>query len=320
MEYRRLTREDRYQIEALLQRGLSLRSIARQLDRSPSTVSREIRRLKINRDTYRAEEAERKSQILRRQSHPELCRVDDEIKHYIQKKIRRSWSPRQVSIGIASELKRSLCHHTVYRWIDRDRNEGGDLWTRLRRIGKQTEKRKIYQCPRRLEGRRMIDERPKVVDKRNRLGDYERDLILGKAGGTALLTIVDRATRLVKIGWISKICSNQVHRETLRLLKNEIVHTITNDNGTEFSRHATTAKSLKAKIYFSHPYRSWERGTNENTNGRLRQYFPRREDIGKPTRRTLRRIAEELNERPRQCLGFKTGLQVYKTLRSKVLR
>jgi IS30 family transposase len=315
MSYCRLTREERYQIEALLKSGIGIRQIARQLGRSASTVCREIR----VEGGYQADLREKRAEALRRLPHPELRRVRGVVENYVQQKIFDDWSPEQIVGRLEMTHKIRVSYQSVYRYLKKDRANKGKLWKHLRVLRKQRKDKMPRVKPTRLLDRTMIENRPKEVELRKRLGDYERDTVMGKRDGPMLLTAVDRTSRLLKLAIIEKKCSNLIHKATVQILRNEPLHTITNDNGTEFSRHKETAIALKAKIYFSNAFRSWERGTNENTNGLLRQYFPKKKPIARLKRSEILKIENKLNSRPRKCLGFKTPLEVHR-LKSLVLR
>lgn len=312
MGYHRLTLRERYRIEALIESGKSIRQTAKALNRSPSTISRELKRL---RGRYDASCADQRAFFLK--TKPQLNRrmVVGPVKAHIVKKLREDWSPEQISGRMRLE-NNSLCHpshQTIYRFIYEDRRLGGKLFKHLRILRRQRKDRKVakYGTYSHMVKRRMIDERPKIVEKRARLGDFERDTVLGKFNGSVLLTIVDRTSRLLKLAWLPKKTAREAHEATVKLLKHESVCTITNDNGGEFRRHALTEQELQTKVYFSKAYCSWERGTNENLNGLLRQYYPRSQDIGKPTPSELRRVQERLNNRPRKCLGYQTPNEVH---------
>lgn len=313
MGYRRLAPRDRYQLEAYFQSELGVREISRRLKVAPSTISRELRR---GAGGYSAEAAQADAELKRRTRADGRLKIKGGLEAKIVSRLRADWSPEQIAIDLGE-----ISHQSIYRHIKRRRT---DLRVHLRILKKQRKDRaktNWQRSPEPLGNREFIDQRPKIVERRVRLGDLERDTVLGKVNSTRLLTIVDRRSRLIRIALIEKKCSRLIHRETLRLLKNEKVHTITNDNSTEFARHEETAHALGAKVYFSKAYRSWERGTNENMNGLLRQYFPRRSEIGTPTRAYLRKIERRLNTRPRKCLGWKTPLQVHTELKAgKVLR
>ena len=320
MNYHRMTPADRYRIEGYLQSDLSIRAIARKLNRSPSSISREIKSFERN-GRYRAEFAINKSVKLRWKNKRRF-KIHSRLKKLVTEKILIDWSPAQISAWLKTK-DIALSKQTIYRFIEREKKTDNTLTKHLRILRKERQDRKkpAWKPPsERLTKRTWIDERPKIVNKRSRLGDFERDTVFGKINGPLLLTLVDRTSRYAKIEWVEKKCSILIHEATVRALKNEVLHTITNDNGTEFVKHEMTAEALKTKIYFSRAYRSWERGTNENFNGLLRQYFPRRKCIGRPTRRELDRIEKLINSRPKKVLGWKTPLEVHRLKRSQVLR
>jgi IS30 family transposase len=312
MGYRRLALKDRYQIEAYLQSGFSLREIAKILNFSPSTLSREIRKAKH----YNAEFAQRIAKRRGLSRYATRLKIKGKLKKVICSELLKDWSPEQITGRMKLKGKVCVSHQTIYRFIAREKLSGGNLFKHLRILrkeGKDRSKIKWRPHPEVLKGRRFIKERPQIVETRKRFGDLERDTVFGKANGTLLLTIVDRKSRLLRLKWLKKKCSKLVHKATISALRGEQIKTITNDNGTEFAQHHKTAKTLNAKIYFSHAYRSWERGTNENINGLLRQYYPRKKAIGYPTKREVRMIERRINTRPRKGLGYLTPLEVHKS-------
>lgn len=317
--YQRLTPGERYQIKALKESGLSIREIAKNLRREPSSISRELKRNKGDR-AYRPMEAQAKW-LSRRQNIGPKRAITGRLKRQIDSLLQIQWSPEQISARLRNQ-KRTVSHETIYQYVYWDQKVGGVLYLNLRRKRRW---RKTHQASRNFKnvGKRVnqlwIDERPKLVEKRRRLGDYERDTMLGKKGAPILLTMVDRTSRLTKIALISGINAEQAHKATISLLKRLTVKTITNDNGPEFALHKKTAKALGAKIYFNHPYSSWQRGTNENTNGLIRQYYPKGYDFSTVTPKDIKRLEHLLNSRPRKCLDYKSPLEVHRKL-SRVLR
>ena len=323
MSYSRLTREDRYQIEALVNSGHGIRAIARQLRKEASTISREVNKIRGTSGLYSAAKAD---ELARQQLHaPHLStrKIQAKVESYVRRKLEIDWSPEQIAGRIQAEGKMvPLSLMTIYRYIERDKAAGGKLWRRLRILRKQRKNRKAPQWHPHyfLPDRVPINKRPKIVEARKRLGDYERDTVLGKRGGEVLLTIVDRTSRVLHLDCLKKSTAKAIHKSTVSLLKRKAKHTITNDNGFEFSHHAKTADSLKVRIYFSSSYRAWERETNENTNGLLRQYFPKKTPIGPISKRQLKQIELRINTRPRKILGFRTPLEVEDQLNRQVLR
>ena len=316
--FRRLTREERYQIQALIDTGLSIRETARHLKRSPSTVCRELPK-GISHGSYCPARANRETERLKRLPIPERRKVRGEIQTYILSKLALDWSPEQMAGRLRFERGHTVISTpTIYKFLEQNKVYGGELWKRLRILRKQRKDRKQahWKPKEHLPGRVMIEKRPKIVELRKRLGDYERDTVRGRVNRAMLLTLVDRTSRLVKIERIAKNSSELVHQATVTALKNEPVKTITNDNGTEFSKHYKTKKALRAPVYFANSYRSWERGTNENTNGLIRQYFPKRKKKDPPNKKRLKQIERLLNNRPRKVLGFKTPAEVHRQLKS----
>ncbi len=315
MQYIRLTREERYQIQALSSSGQGIRQIARVTFRNPSTISRELR-TGARSGKYCAEKADQMATKLRCRPKLKNRRIVGALEKHILAKLEEDWSPEQIWGRCKLEKRPCVSPPTIYRYIYRDRKIYGQLWRHLRILrieGK--DRRKTNRVIRRyLPERLPISDRPTIVEKRIRLGDYERDTVLGKRGRSALLTAVDRTSRLLKLAWLPKNSCEAVHRATVSLLKNEPLKTITNDNGFEFIRHKKTSKSLGTAIYFSKAFRSWERGTNENTNGLLRQYFPKKKDIGTVRRSCIRKIEHRINSRPRKTLGYRTPLEVHRAL------
>lgn len=313
--YLRMTREQRYQIQSLVQSGRGVREIGRILNRSGSTICRELKRLPRTQP-YDAEKAHLDYQKCRFRK---PFKIKGSLRRYICNRLNRDWSPEQI-VGRMKREKHPLrvSHQTIYnslyRWAKwRDRH-----WKKLRTQRKKQWSRrnakknwKIGKIPNRI----WIDDRPKIVELRKRFGDYERDTLHGKFNKTMLLSIVERKSRKVTLALIPKKTSYIVHFATVQALNGRRVYSITNDNGAEFREHELTSRELKTKVYFSHPYHSWERGTNENMNGFIRQYFPRRTDLTAVTKSQLQEVELKLNHRPRKCLAYKTPEEVYRTPR-----
>lgn len=310
MGYRRLTAKDRCQIEVLVRNGFGVRRIARELGVSPSSISRELTR---NSKKYAAEVAGAKAKKRISSRHLGKFKIRGDLKRSIREKLLQDWSPDQIAEDLSRRKKAKVSAKSIYRYIARDKLKSGSLTSHLRILRKQRKDRtspKWRPAVVRIYNRKPIQERPKIVNKRSRLGDIERDTVFGVHNGPLLLTMVDRKSRYTRIAWIPKKCSELVHQATVEALKGTGVKTITNDNGPEFAKHEKTSKELNAQIYFSRAYASWERGTNENTNGLLRQYFPRKQDIGQLTKRQVTAIENKLNDRPRKCLGYLTPREI----------
>ena len=313
MSYRRLTLKNRYQIEAYLSSGLSIRTISKKLGVCASSISRELK--KTEKDNYLAESAQQITTQRNTRRFKKRYKIKGSLENYVRAKLLQDWSPEQIVGRLKLEdPTQRISHQSIYRFIAREKKIHGSLWKHLRILRKQRKDRTKVgwkPCPEPLKERQFIQDRPKIVETRQRLGDLERDSLLGKANGSLLLTIVDRKSRLLRLQWLPQKSSRLIHKATIQALKKTKTHTITNDNGTEFARHQQTAKELNISIYFSRAFRSWERGTNENLNGLIRQYFPRRKDIGRPSSKHLRSIETKINSRPRKCLGYKTPIEIH---------
>jgi IS30 family transposase len=233
--------------------------------------------------------------------------IDDATWQFAQEMLILQWSPEQIS-GHAA-----ISPETVYQRVYADKRTGGLLWKNLR-CQKQRKKR-YGKIDRRgtIPNRLSIDDRPAIVETRSRIGDWEADTIIGKNHRQAIVSIVERKTGLTLIRKVERKTAQAVSQAMTGLLKPHLrkVHTITSDNGREFAGHEEIAATLKADFYFAHPYSSWERGTNENTNGLIRQYFPKNRDFTTITQQEIDTAMERLNNRPRKRLGYQTPNQVF---------
>ena len=250
----------------------------------------------------------------RHRKKPKAIRLGVEQINYIDEKIEQEWSPEQISLTMVMAGISSVSHETIYRYLQKDREQGGTLYTGLRH--KRRKYRKRYGGSDRrghIKDRVSIEERPTIVEERSRIGDFEIDTVIGKNHKQALVTIVDRYSKLTLIKKVTHKRAELVRITAVELLSpiSHWVHTITSDNGKEFAEHEKISKAIKADIYFAHPYSSWERGTNENTNGLIRQYFPKGTRFEEITDEQIRVVQEKLNRRPRKTLGFKTPYELF---------
>jgi IS30 family transposase len=231
----------------------------------------------------------------------------------VERLLRKDWSPEQISLWLAQEKRLAISHEWIYQYVLEDKRRGGDLHRHLRCQKPRKKRYGTYDRRGQLPNRISIDERPPIVERRTRLGDWELDTIIGKGHKQAIVSLTERKSRLALIAKVPTKEAEGVKEAVLRLLTplSEHVHTITSDNGKEFARHEAIAESLNADFYFAHPYASWERGLNENTNGLIRQYFPKGCDFTTITNKDIRRVMDKLNNRPRKCLGMKTPNQVF---------
>lgn len=310
--YSQLTQEQRYHISGLHKAGNTKTYIADEVGVHKSTISREMRRNSGERG-YRPQQAHQFA-LDKREEAEKHIKFTKELQQIVVEKIMLDWSPDQISGYLKKNGAADISHERIYQFILADKKAGGTLYTHLRH-GKKKRKKRYGAKDRRgqIKNRVSIDERPKIVDKKQRIGDWEGDTIIGKQQQKAIVTLVDRASKLTRIGPVATKHADAVSTIMIDLLKpmKDITHTITLDNGKEFSAHEKVAKSLNSHVYFAHPYSSWERGLNENTNGLIRQYIPKGssfEGIGKDR---IKFIENRLNDRPRKILGYYTPNEVY---------
>ncbi len=319
--YTHLAQDQRYQIYALLKEKTPQSRIAEILGVDKSTISRELRRNRGARGYFPAQAHRFALDRRRDKSFPRIARETwSEVEDLLRG---RQWSPEQISGRFAHAGRPRVSHERIYQYVLADKGRGGDLHEHLRCRKKRRRRYGTYRRRGPIPGRTSIDERPAVVERRERLGDWEADTVIGKGSGEVLVTLVERRSRLTRMARASRRGAKEVERAILSLLAPlaDHVHTITSDNGSEFARHASLATSLKALFFFAHPYASWERGLNENTNGLIRQYFPKSRDFATVTRDEIRTVTDKLDNRPRKSLGFKTPNEVWcETIPSVALR
>ncbi|MDE2196288.1 MAG: IS30 family transposase, partial [Gammaproteobacteria bacterium] len=308
--YTQLTREQRYQIYAYGKAGLNQSETARQLQVHKSTISREMGRNRGRRG-YRPKQAQTRCDLRRAESY--RARIGVSEWERVEALIRREWSPVQVRDRLAEEGQRPISHEWIYQYLCRDKQAGGTLYRFLRC---QRQRRKRYGRPERrgqLVERVSIEERPAIVERRSRIGDWEGDTLIGRHQRGVLVSLVERKSGYTVLAALRRRTASAFREATVRLLRphQARVHTLTLDNGKEGAQHERIASSLDARVYFAHPYCSWERGTNENTNGLIRQYFPKRRNLTTVTQRELDHAMHRLNHRPRKRLGFKTPYEVF---------
>ncbi len=312
MKYHRLTQEERYQIYALLKEGLSMSAIAKNIGKDKSTISRELKRNKGQRG-YRPKQAHTFAKERVRLKIKSTYLQEEQIK-YIKEKIELKWSPQQISGRMKIDGLSPVSHETIYRYILRDKDNGGKLYLNLRHKHKRYKKR-YGSSDRRGEipNKTSIEERPSIVEEKKRIGDFEVDLIIGRDHKQALVTMVDRKSKFTLIKKIPHKQSSLVEVAFIEMLLplKQWVHTITTDNGKEFAAHESIAKRLDADFYFCHPYASWERGLNENTNGLIRQFFPKGSEFTNITQTQVLKVQNNLNHRPRKSLDYKTPAEVF---------
>jgi len=319
MHYTQLTQEQRYHIWALKKAGFNQTDIAHQVGVHKSTISRELRRNTGQRG-YRPKQAHSLA-TSRQQERARIPHITTATWEMVEDGLRQEWSPEQVSGWLWRQHQVRVSHERIYQYVYDDKRTGGTLHTHLRC---QKQRRKRYGSRDRrgqLANRRSISERPAIVESRSRLGDWEADTIVGKGHQQAIVSLTERKSKLTLLAKVEQATAEAVETAMSRLLGPLAprVHTITSDNGREFARHQQIAATLRADFYFAHPYASWERGLNENTNGLVRQYFPKGSDFTGITDAEVEAVMQRLNHRPRKTLDFQTPHQVFFQLTSVAL-
>jgi len=309
MNYRQLTREQRYQIQILIKEGYNQTQIALRLGFDKSTISRELRR-NCGEHGYFPNQADVMAHRRRRHSHGP--RIPRETWRRVERLLRQQWSPEQISGRLKLERHRTVSHERIYLYVYADKRRGGLLHCHLRSQKKQRKRYGGYVRRGQIPNRIGIEQRPAIVARKRRFGDWEADTIIGAKHQGAILSLVERKSKLTRLHKLQTKAASEVKDRTIALLAPlaDRVHTITVDNGKEFVLHEETAAALQARIYFSHPYAAWERGLNENTNGLVRQYFPKKHDFTAITNREVKQVEQRLNDRPRKTLGYRTPNEV----------
>jgi IS30 family transposase len=308
--YTQLTQEQRYQIYALMKAGLNQTQTAAIVGVDKSTIGRELRRNTGQRG-YRPQQAHQF--CLQRRQQKAQPRIASSTWRFVERLLREEWSPEQIAHSLRLHKHLSVSHEWIYQHVLADKQVGGTLYRHLRCQKQRRKRYGVYSRRGRIPQAISIEQRPAIVDTRRRVGDWELDTVIGRHHRQALVTLVERKSRIMLTAKVLRKTAEQVNRAVIQLLKplRRWVHTITVDNGKEFTDHQTLAKALHARVYFAHPFASWERGLNENTNGLIRQYFPKKHDFTRITQTQIEQVMDKLNNRPRKCLGFKTPNQVF---------
>ena len=313
MAYHQITREERYTIWALRRQEKSVAEIARALGRHRSTIHREVRR-NCGRANgfYRPLQAHGYAHTRRSHSRRNF-RLTAQDWDLVEDLLKEDWSPEQIAGRLDLEGRLQICHETIYRHVWNDKRHGGFLHTHLRQATKKRRKRHgTYDSRGRVAGKRPIEQRPASAGNRSRVGHWEADTMLGR-GKPCVVTLVERKTGYLEIGKLNARTAQQLSHRTTQLIQRQPrpVRTITADNGTEFHSYADIERATDARFYFATPHHAWERGTNENTNGLIRQYLPKRQNMASLTQYDCNAIARKLNRRPRKRLGYQTPEERY---------
>ena len=305
MSYKHLSQTERYQIYSLMKAGQNIQTIAQILGRHKSTISREVLRNAGLRG-YRPRQAENLRQQ-RSQESRNARQVDPVTRNLVAERLGLQWSPEQIAASLP------ISHETIYQHVYADKAQGGLLWKNLRC---QKKRRKRYASAKsrrgQIIGRRPIAQRPASVETRSQVGHWEGDTVIGAGHKQAIVTLVERKSGYAVISHVIQKTSDLVSKAIITSLGPLAlcVKTVTYDNGKEFADHAVVDKALKSTAYFADPYSSWQRGSNENFNGLLRQYIPKKRPLSTVTASELKKIQDLINHRPRKRLGYKTPHEV----------
>lgn len=315
MKYQQITSEDRYIISTLRKQGLSAPQIAANMGRHRSTINRELKRNSCHHidGGYRPSKADRRTVARRRRSRRNRRYTEADFS-IVRELLRRQWSPDQIT-GFLTRLRLpAFSHETIYQYVWRDKAQGGTLWTHLRQSPKQRRKRyKAYDSRGRLAGKRNISERPTSVESRRYRGHWEIDTVMGKGSLDCIVTLLERKTGYLMIGKLKDRTMGSLNKKTKALIRRDpwSFKTITADNGTEFNGYQKIEESCDVRFYFANPYHSWERGSNENANGLIRQYLPKGTSMANLTQQQCDAIADKINQRPRKRFEYKTPEECY---------
>ncbi|MFZ2486460.1 MAG: IS30 family transposase [Candidatus Rickettsiella isopodorum] len=320
MGYKQLDFRKRCQIYGLWKSGHNQTEIAKEIGVHKSTISREFkrntclrRRVQWGSWEYKTHYAQTYAEE-RHKNKPKRIKLTKVVEKFIEEKVQFEWSPEQISGYAKRHNLFAISHECIYQYILKDKQKGGNLYKHLRHQNKRYRKR--YGSPKRLgsiKNRRFIDLRPAIVDEKRRLGDWEIDTIIGKNHKQAIVTLVERVSKKTILSKVNAKKADLVSSSIISSLKPLVnqVFTITSDNGSEFAYHEKISRELETEFYFAHPYSSWERGLNENTNGLIRQYLKKGCDFSPVTDNELEFIMDRLNNRPRKALGFSTPHELF---------
>ena len=329
MSYHQLSENERYVICHMNIAGRSQAAIAKRLGRSPGTISRELHRNQDTQGGYFYDTAQRQSQTRRVQANQRYKLDDPVLQQFVRYALIFTWSPEEIvgrlHLGIETIGENTVTHETIYRWIYRQATQGELLHCCLRRKRKRRRHRLPHRTNTRgaIRDRVGIERRPEQVNTRERFGDWESDTVEGAKGCGLLVTHVERKSRYTIIRKIDDKRAATFNRASiagLRTIPPELRQTLTADNGKEFAEFKELERRLDMQVYFADPYSPWQRGTNENTNGLIREFFPKGMDLRDVNYREVAHVQGLLNNRPRKCLGFRTPREVLNALPGVALR
>ena len=315
-QYRHLMFMQRCEIAAMYRQNYSQKDIAEKLNLHPSTVCRELKRNGNKAYGYESITANALAQE-RHKNKRKAIKFTEQVKQYIEEKLLLKWSPEQISGYAKRHNIFNISHERIYQFVAEDKKNKGVLYKNLRHGNKRY--RRKYGAGKRhgvIKDKISIDQRPEIINNKKRLGDWEIDTILGHDRSQSIVTVTERISKKLVAQKIPHRGAFVTAKATIKSLDKykDFVYSITGDNGVEFAEHKMISKNLNATFYFAHPYSSWERGLNENTNGLLRQYLPKRSDFNTIDDKQLEHLVDEVNNRPRKTLGYKTPNEVFLAL------
>ena len=320
--YKHITPEEREKILLLHSQNCTITYIANSIGRDKSTISRELSRNTVD-SKYSAISAQAAYELRRKNCRPKHKLLNPTIFKYVQEKfLEHQWSPEQISERLKLEhASFSISYSTIYRAIyarmfdtkaERKSNGHRGAIRKLRHRGKTRHTKEHIEKRGKIVISNNLSERPAEAESRSRIGDWEGDTVAGKKNGPCLVTLADRKSRFLLCMKAEKKTSTLVSEVMIKCLKEQPLFSITPDRGKEFAKHAETSAALNnVQFYFPQPHQPWQRGTNENTNGLIREYFPKGTDLSKYSDEYIQSKVDELNKRPRKCLGYLTPYEVY---------
>ena len=312
-----ITQKQRYTISCMHKNGYRQSEIAIAIGKDKSVISRELKRNSDSRNgAYRDDLANRKYAKRQKEKHKYIKFIPS-VQKDVEDLLKQDYSPEQVVGTLKKEKKYFVSIERIYQHIWADKRKGGTLYQHLRRQGRKYRKRGASKDTRGIiKNRISIEKRPEIVEKRNRFGDLETDLIIGKNHKEVIVTINDRASGMLKMKKVKSKEASVVSEAIKEMLEDWIpyLHTVTSDNGKEFANHIAIAEHLSIDYYFAHPYHSWERGSNENLNGLIRQYIPKASEFSKFTNEFIKTIETKINNRPRKRFNYENPIFVMNQL------
>jgi len=312
--YHQLNKEERYQLEKQLQEGKTPDQIALSIGFHRSSIYREIKRNKLLSGIYSAREAWRKTISRRaRQDFAPVIKIKDWVEERILDSLAKAWSPEQICGRLKLERNFSLSPEAIYKYILKDKKYGGTLYKCLRRQGRRRRMRKKSRFLKEWEPRRSIDTRPVEANERSEVGHWERDSMVSANHLGGLLVHTDRKSRLTLLDRVTDLTSQQALEKSAARFNDSSclpIESITNDNGSEFAKHKELETLLNVNVYFARPYAPWQRGSNENAIGLIRQFIPKGSDVNLISDERIKAIEDTINNRPRKIFGYRTSIEV----------